>query len=143
MIAPTETAASSFNALSRLGAVILAVAILVTGAAAFTVADSYASSSSPPELSLTFPTQEAQLSGSSASVWSTCQGPEALVCHGTLTLATSGNKHSAEFSVIAGTNQSLTVSLGRDSSAERVVATVRTAQANGHFVRSRTVLHLR
>ncbi len=98
--------------------------------------------SDSPELSLTFPTAEAHLSGSQASVWVTCEGPEARVCNGTLTLTRSGNKHDVPFSVISGTNQSLDVPVGVDSKARRIVAVVRTAQANGTSVRTRHVLRL-
>ncbi|HEX7278880.1 MAG TPA: hypothetical protein VF255_04560 [Solirubrobacterales bacterium] len=91
---------------------------------------------------MTFPTKEAHISGSQASVWVTCKGPEARVCNGTLTLTRSGNRHEVPFSVISGTNQSLTVPLGADAVAKRFVAVVRTAQANGAHVRSRAVLRL-
>jgi hypothetical protein len=106
-----------------------------------TVAGAAADSDSP-ELSLTFPTREAHLSGSQASVWATCEGPEARVCNGTLTLTRSGKKHEVPFSVISGTNQSLDVPLELDSNARRVVAVVKTAQANGVYARSRSVLRL-
>jgi hypothetical protein len=115
-------------------AVICALAMLaIPGAAA---------GSDSPELSLTFPTAEAHLSDSQASVWVTCDGPEARVCNGTLTLTRAGNKSEAPFSVIAGTNQSLSVPVGVDSKAKRIVAVVRTAQANGTYLRSRHVLRL-
>jgi hypothetical protein len=117
-------------------AVICALAVIAIPGAA-------AGSNPSPKLSLTFPTKEAHLSGSQASVWSTCQGPETHVCNGTLTLTTSGDKHSVPFSVIAGTNQNLTVPLGADSTANRIVAVVKTAQSNGVYLRSRNVLHLR
>jgi hypothetical protein len=96
---------------------------------------------SPPEMSLTFPTGEAHPSGSRASAWATCRAPEALVCNGTLT--TSGSKHRVPFTVIAGTNQSLDLPLAAGSKADRVLVIVRTAQASGALVRTRTVLHLR
>jgi len=101
-----------------------------------------ASGSDSPELSLTFPTKEAHLSGSQASVWATCDGPEARVCNGTLTLTRSGNKHEVPFSVISGTNQSLDVPVQVDSGAKRIVAVVKTEQANGTVARSRVVLRL-
>jgi hypothetical protein len=128
---------SSKTTLGLLAAIcaLVALAIPVTAGAA-------AGSDSPPELSLTFPTREAHLSGSQASVWATCEGPEARVCDGTLTLTTSGSKHKVPFSVIAGTNQSLDVPLGADATAKRIVAVVRTAQANGVYARSRAVLNL-
>lgn len=116
-------------------AAIFALAALAIPAAAIARSDS-------PELSLTFPTKEAHVSGSQASVWATCEGPEAHVCNGTLTLTRSGNKHEVPFSVIAGTNQSLEVPVQVDSSAQRIVAVVKTEQANGAFVRSRVALRL-
>jgi hypothetical protein len=128
----------SFKTFLGLLAAIGALTMLAIPGAAGAAADS----NSDPELSLTFPTGEAHLSGSQVSVWSTCQGPEAHVCNGTLTVKTSGNKQSVSFSVIAGTNQSLTVPLGADSTVKRFVAIVRTAQDNGAYARSRHVLHL-
>jgi hypothetical protein len=137
--APSPHFPISFKTLLGSLAAICALAVLASP----NVAGAAAGSNSSPELSLTFPTREAHLSGSQASVWATCRGPEASVCGGTLTLTTSGNKHRIPFSVIAGTNQSLTVPLGADSTAKRIVAIVSTAQANGVYVRSRNVLHLR
>lgn len=136
VIAHTPHSSIPFKSSLSLLAAICALAILaIPGAAA-------AGSSSPPELSLTFPTKEAHLSGSQASVWATCDGPEARVCNGTLTLTRSGNKHEVPFSVIAGTNQSLDVPVQVDSSAKRLVAIVKTEQANGTVARSRVVLRL-
>lgn len=121
----------------------LLVLLAVIGALAAIAIPTAAIGSGPsPKLSLDFPTGEAHASGSRTSVWTTCRGPEAHVCNGTLTLRTSGAKHSVPFSVIAGTNQNLTVPLGADSSVKRIVAIVRTVQANGNHTRSREVLHL-
>ena len=139
MINPSSHFSISFKAFLGVLATICALAILaILGAAG-----AAAGSNKPPELSLAFPTGEAHLSGSQASVWATCRGPEARVCNGTLTLTTSGNKHGVPFSVIAGTNQRLTVPLGADSTTRRIVAIVRTKQANGVYARSRAVLRLR
>lgn len=136
--APTPHLSTSSKRFLAPLAVICALAILgMPGAAG-----AAAGSNSSPELSLAFPTGEAHLSGSQASVWVTCRGPEARVCNGTLTLATSGNKHSVPFSVIAGTHQSLAIPLGADSTAKRFVAVVKTAQADGSYVRSREALRL-
>ena len=133
--APTPHLSISSKTFLTLLAAICALALLGIPAGAAADSDS-------PELELTFPTREAHLSGSQASVWATCEGPEARVCGGTLTLTTSGNKHQVPFSVIAGTNQSLEVPLGADSTAKRIVAVVKTAQANGAFVRTRSILSL-
>lgn len=138
VIAPTPHSFTSFKTFLGLLAAICALTAFAIPGAAGAAADS----NSPPELSLTFPTREAHLSGSQASVWATCEGPETRVCNGTLTLTRGGNKHEVRFSVIAGTNQSLTVPLGVNSTAKRIVAVVRTAQANGAYVRSRHVLSL-
>lgn len=137
MINPSSHSSIPFKTLSGALATICALAIL-----AILAAGAAAGSNESPELSLAFPTGEAHLSGSQASVWTSCRGPEARVCNGTLTLTTSGNKHKVPFSVIAGTNQNLTVPLGADSTAKRIVAIVKTAQANGAYVRSRQVLRL-
>ena len=139
MIALAPNTSVSSKPFSGLLAAICALAILLAPSAA----EAATGSDMTPELSLTFPTKQAQLSGSRASVWSTCRAPEAQVCHGTVTLTTSGNEHRAPFSVIAGTIQRLTVPLGADSTAERVVALVSTAQGNGVYTHSRTVLRLR
>ena len=106
------------------------------------VAPGAAAGSGAPELSLTFPSREAHLSGSQASVWVTCQGPEERDCNGTLTLTRSGKKHQVPFSVIAGTNQSLSVPLAINSSAKRIVAVARTVQADGSYLRYRVPLHV-
>jgi hypothetical protein len=127
---------SSKTLLGLLAAVCALAALAIPGAAGA------ASASDSPELSLTFPTNEAHLSGTQASVWATCDGPEARVCNGTLTLTRGGNKSEVSFSVIAGTNQSLDVPLGVNAAAKRIVAVVRTEQANGTFVRTRTALRL-
>jgi hypothetical protein len=124
---------SSKTFLGLLAAICTLAVLAIPGAAA---------ASDSPELSLTFPTGEAHLSDSQASVWVTCEGPEARVCNGTLTLTRGGNKSEVPFSVIAGTNQSLDVPVGVDSKAKRIVAVVRTEQANSAFVRSRNILRL-
>jgi hypothetical protein len=134
VIAPTPHLPISSKTIIGLLAAFCALAVLAIPGTA--------SASDSPELSLTFPTDEAHLSGSQASVWATCDGPEARVCNGTLTLTRSGNKHQVPFSVIAGTNQSLDVPVGVDAKAKRIVAVVKTEQANGVFVRTRTVLSL-
>lgn len=139
MIAPSPHFSISFKALLGLLASICALVVFAIPAAAGAAGDS----DSPPEMSLAFPTKEAHLSGSQVSVWSTCRGPEARVCNGTLTLTTSGNKHSVPFSVVSGTNQSLTVPLGVDSKARRIVAVVKTEQASGAYARSREILSFR
>ena len=128
---------SSKTFLGLLAAICALAALAIPGAAG-----AAAGSNEPPELSLTFPTREAHLSGSQASVWVTCEGPEARVCNGTLTLTRSGNKHTVPFSVIAGTNQSLDVPLGADSTAKRIVAIVRTVQADSVQLRSHSILRL-
>jgi hypothetical protein len=137
MSAPTPHLPTSIKTLLCLPAAICALAVLTIPGTA-----GAASGSDSPELSLTFPTKEAHLSGSQASVWTTCDGPEARVCNGTLTLTRGGNKNEVPFSVIAGTNQSLEVPVSVDSSAKRIVAVVKTEQANGTVVRSRVLLRL-
>lgn len=137
MSAPTPHSSISSKIFLGLLATLCALAVLAIPAAA-----GAAGSNEPPELSLTFPTGEAHLSGSKASVWATCEGPEARVCNGTLTLTSGGNKQEVPFSVISGTNQSLTVPLGAEVTAKRIVAVVRTVQANGVHVRSRAFLRL-
>lgn len=135
--APTAHLPVSSKTILGLLAAVCALAALAIPAVA-----GAAGSDSPPELSLTFPTKEAHLSGSQASVWATCEGPEARVCNGTLTLTRGGSKHQVPFSVISGTNQSLDVPVSVDSNAKRIVAVVKTEQANGAFARSRFVLRL-
>jgi hypothetical protein len=136
MIATTPHTLISFKTFLGLLAAISALAIFGIPAAAG------AAGSDSPELSLTFPTGDAHRSGSQTSVWVTCDGPEARVCNGTLTLTRSGNKHEVPFSVISGTNQSLSVPLAAEATAKRVVAVVKTAQDNGAYARSRAFLQL-
>lgn len=138
VISPLAYRSISTKQILGLLAAICVLAIAITPAAA----GAAAGSDSAPELNLMFPTGQVQLSGSEASVWSTCEGPEAHVCHGTLTLTASGNKRKISFSVITGTNQSLTVPLEADPSANRVVAIVRTDQGDGVYLRSRIILHV-
>jgi len=92
---------------------------------------------------LTFPSQEADVVGSKASFWVQCSGSETSTCEGTLTLTANGRKHLVPFSVVAGTNQSLSVRLGSSSTAKRVVAVAKTAQDDGGYVRSWGLLELR
>jgi hypothetical protein len=128
---------TSIKTLLCLPAAICALAVLTIPGTA-----GAASGSDSPELNLTFPTKEAHLSGSQASVWATCDGPEARVCNGTLTLTRGGSRHEVPFSVISGTNQSLDVPVQVDAGAKRIVAVVKTEQANGSFVRTRAILRL-
>lgn len=137
VIAPTPHLSIPFKTILGLLAAICALAALAIPGVA-----GAAGGSDSPELGLTFPTGEAHLSASQVSVWATCEGPEARVCNGTLTLTRGGNKHEVPFSVISGTNQSLDVPVGVDARAKRIVAIVRTEQANGAFARSRHVLRL-
>lgn len=92
---------------------------------------------------LTFPSTEAHVAGSRASFWVECSGSDASSCNGTLTLTTSGKKHNVPFSVLAGTRQNLSVRVGAHSTAKRVVAVAKTAQADGRYVRSWGLLELR
>lgn len=92
---------------------------------------------------LTFPTDEAHVTGSRASFWVECSASEASTCNGTVTLTTSGKKHNVPFSVLAGTRQNLSVRVGAHSTTKRVVAVAKTAQADGRYVRSWGLLELR
>ncbi len=92
---------------------------------------------------LTFPSEEAHVTGSRASFWVECASSEASTCTGTLTLTTNGRKHNLPFTVVAGTHQSLSVRLGARSTAKRVVAVAKTAQTDGRYVRTWGLLELR
>ena len=92
---------------------------------------------------LTFPSNEAHVTGSKASFWVECSSSESSTCSGTLTLTTNGKKHNVPFSVVAGTRQNLSVRVGADSTTKRVVAVAKTAQASGGYVRSWGLLELR
>jgi hypothetical protein len=133
---PAHLSLSSKTFLAGLAALCALALLAIPGAAGA------AAGSDSPELSLSFPTGDAHRSGSQTSVWVTCDGPEARVCNGTLTLTRSGDKHQVPFSVISGTNQSLSVPLATEATAKRVVAVVKTAQDNGAYARSRAFLDL-
>lgn len=92
---------------------------------------------------LTFPSDEAHVTGSRASFWVECSASETSTCSGTVTLTTDGKKHNIPFSVVAGTHQSLSVRIGARSTAKRVVAVAKTAQPEGGYVRSWGLLELR
>lgn len=92
---------------------------------------------------LTFPTDEAHVTGSRASFWVECSSSDASTCNGTLTLTTNGKKHNVPFSVLAGTRQNLSVRVGAHSTAKRFVAVAKTAQVDGRYVRSWGLLELR
>jgi hypothetical protein len=92
---------------------------------------------------LTFPSDEAHVTGSRASFWVECSSSEASTCNGIVTLTTSGKKHNLPFSVLAGTRQNLTVRVGAGSTTKRVVAVAKTAQTDGRYVRSWGLLELR
>jgi hypothetical protein len=125
--------------LAPLGALYALALLAIPGAAG-----AVAGPPSASELSLTFPSGKAQLTGSQALILVKCLGSKTGACNGTLTLTTSGNKHKVPFSVIGGTSQALTVPLGSDArAAKRAVAVARTAQASGAYIRSSEVLHLR
>lgn len=102
-----------------------------------------ASGASSPELSLSFPSDEAHVTGSRASFWVECSGAEMSTCNGTVTMTANGTKHLVPFSVVAGTRQNLSVRLGAHSTAKRVVAVAKTAQDSGGYVRSWGLLELR
>jgi hypothetical protein len=92
---------------------------------------------------LTFPSDEAHVTGARASFWVECSASEASTCNGTVTLTTSGKKHNVPFSVLAGTRQNLSVRVGAHSTTKRVVVVAKTAQADGRYVRSWGLLELR
>lgn len=92
---------------------------------------------------LTFPSDEAHVTGARASFWVECASTEASTCNGTVTLSTNGKRHKVPFSVVAGTRQSLSVRVGADSTTKRVVAVAKTAQVDGRYVRSWGLLELR
>lgn len=102
-----------------------------------------ADAAGPSSSELTFPSEEAHVTGSRASFWVECASTEASTCTGTLTLTTNGRKHNVPFAVVAGTHQNLSVRLGAHSTAKRVVAVAKTAQTDGRYVRSWGLLELR
>ncbi len=90
---------------------------------------------------LTFPTDEAHVSGSRASFWVECSSSE--TCNGTVSLTANGKKHNLPFSVLAGTRQNLSVRVGAGSTTKRVIAVAKTAQIDGRYIRSWGLLELR
>lgn len=92
---------------------------------------------------LTFPSDEAHVTGSRASFWVECSASEASTCSGTVTLTTNGKKHNVPFSVVAGTRQNLSVRVGAGSTTKRVIAVAKTAQLEGGYVRTWGLLELR
>lgn len=123
---------------ASLGLLATACVIAVVAIPGVAGATSLASSSE-----LTFPSDEAHVSGSKASFWVECASTEASTCNGTVTLTAGGKKHKLPFSVVAGTRQSLSVRVGADSTTRRVIAVARTAQADGRYVRSWGLLEFR
>jgi len=123
------------TSLGLLAAVCVLAVVAIPGAAS---ANGLASSSE-----LTFPSDEAHVTGSRASFWVECSASEVSTCNGTVTLTTNGKKHNVPFAVVAGTRQNLSVRLGANSTAKRVVAVARTAQTSGGYVRSWGLLELR
>ena len=92
---------------------------------------------------LTFPSEEAHVTGSRASFWVECSGSGAGTCNGSLTLTANGKRQNVPFSVLAGTHQNLSVRLGAHSTTKRVVVVAKTAQDDGGYVRSWGLLELR
>jgi hypothetical protein len=137
VVAPSAHLSARVKAFLGLFAAICSLAVLAIPGAD----DAAAGPASSSEL--TFPSDEAHVEGSRASFWVECSDSEAGTCNGTLTLTTNGKKRKVPFSVVAGTHQNLTVSLGPRSTAKRFVAVARTAQADGGYVRSWGVLELR
>ena len=132
---------SVFSPATRIKASLVLIAALCALAALAIPGAAAGSTSSSSEL--TFPSEEAHVKGSRASFWVECASSEASTCTGTLTLTTNGKKHNVPFAVVAGTHQSLSVRLGANSTAKRVVAVAKTAQADGRYVRSWGLLELR
>jgi hypothetical protein len=130
VFSPATRIKASFSLIAALCAL---AALAIPGAAAGSISSS----------ELTFPSDEAHVTGSRASFWVECASSETSTCTGTLTLATNGKKHNVPFSVVAGTHQSLSVRLGPRSTAKRVVAVAKTAQLDGRYVRSWGLLELR
>jgi hypothetical protein len=97
------------------------------------------------ETSLSFVRETAELVGPDALVLVRCNGSAGDTCSGTLTLSFSGSSHKAPFSILAGTSQSVSVSVrGADRLAgRRAVAVARTTQPTGRFARSSEVLRFR
>jgi hypothetical protein len=97
------------------------------------------------ETSLGFARGTAELLGPDALVLVRCSGARGDTCNGTLTLSFSGNKHKTPFSVLAGTTQSLPVSVGGGDqlAGKRAVAVAKTLQPTGRFARSSEVLRFR
>lgn len=135
-MSPVFSPATRIKASSGLIAAVCALAVLALPGAA-------GASTGLASSELTFPSDEAHVSGSRASFWVECSSSEASTCNGTLTLTTNGKKHNVPFSVLAGTRQSLSVRVGPGSTAKRVVAVAKTAQFDGRYVRSWGLLELR
>lgn len=134
VIAPSTQIKASLGLFT---AAICALAILAIPGAA----DAVASPTSSPEL--TFPSDEAHVTGSRASFWVECSGSDAGTCNGSLTLTANGKRQNVPFSVLAGTHQNLSVRLGAHSTTKRVVVVAKTAQEDGGYVRSWGLLELR
>jgi hypothetical protein len=89
--------------------------------------------------------ETARLVGSEALVRVECEGPADGLCSGTLTVSKGGETRTAPFSVFAGSQQSLPVSVGQGfaGSGGAAVAIARTAQAAGGYAQRRAVIHFR
>lgn len=135
-MSPVFSPATRIKASLGLLAAICALAVLALPGVAS--ATSLASSSE-----LTFPTDEAHVTGSRASFWVECSSSDASTCNGTVTLTTNGKRRNIPFSVLAGTRQNLSVRVGAHSTTKRVVAVAKTAQTDGRYVRSWGLLELR
>lgn len=128
----------------RLWAVACGALLLLSSVPAFATAQSSVFDTSS-ETSIGFARETAELIGSDALVLVRCEGEAGDICSGTLTLSFSGNKHKAPFSVLAGTSQSVSVTIGGGGqlAGRRAVAVAKTVQPTGRFARSSEVLRFR
>jgi hypothetical protein len=120
-------------------------ALLLLGTVpAFAPAESSVFESST-DASIEFVRGTAALLGPEALVPVRCNGPQDATCTGVLTLSVAGQKHKAPYSILGGTSQdvSVTVGGGDQLAGRRAVAVARTTQSSGRFSRSSEVLHFR
>jgi hypothetical protein len=89
--------------------------------------------------------EAARLVGSEALIAVECEGPREAFCSGTLTVHKGRATRRAPYSVLAGSHQSLSVTVGRGfaGSGQAAVAVARTAESAGGYAESRAVIRFR
>ncbi len=127
--------------------------LVLAGLAAAVLAVAFASpaaaKSTPPGMSIAFPSKTASVSGPGALVLVKCAGSGSRECAGTLTVEGLSESHSVSYAVAKGEQRSLVVPLGAERdfftgiAAPKMRVVAETMQSTGSSVRTVRVLRFK